>query len=327
MEIRNLQKTGGASYTIILPKDWVKSLNLNEKDKVEIFKQKKDQLAIRPQREKRELSSTIYVDSYSKERILREIIALYLSGVMEINVRSQMYSNELRSTIREVSYKLAGFEIFDTTSNNLILKNVAENRISVVEYIGKMIRIINSMYADMENVLFENDKLLAKDIIDRDVEVDRIELITIREFNILLNSLYPSENSDIFLLEKHYYEHVAIRLERIADHIVRIAMTTLQLNKSEKIVLTKSEKDRIKRVHRYLDQANLIIQNLDRLKAHDLLDELDHINKNAFINKEISKKSSINILIEDSIERIRSYISNIAEETINYDSIKRSIAY
>jgi phosphate uptake regulator len=32
---------------------------------------------------------------------------------------------------------------------------------------------------------------------------------------------------------------------------------------------------------------------------------------------------SLNILIEDSIERIRSYIKNIAEETIDYSVVKQ----
>lgn len=32
-------------------------------------------------------------------------------------------------------------------------------------------------------------------------------------------------------------------------------------------------------------------------------------------------QNSINILIEDSLERIRSYIANIAEETIDYCNI------
>ena len=66
-----------------------------------------------------------------------------------------------------------------------------------------------------------------------------------------------------------------------------------------------------------------MIKNLDKRKAHELLDYFDTFNKNDFINKTIINKSSINILIEDSIERIRSYIANIAEETINYYAIKQ----
>ena len=323
MEIRNLQKTGGSSYNITLPKQWIKSLRLTEKDRIEIFFQNKHQLGIRPHTSHTLPTSILFVDNLSNEQIFREIIAYYLSGVSEITIQTNTMTYELRSLVRTFSNKLMGFEIFDTTNNKITLKNVSTNTVPVSDYINKMINIIISMYEDMETSILTNNKKLARDIIDRDVEVDRIELVMIRQLNVLLYSLFPTETSDLFLLERHYYEHIAIRLERIADHVVRIANTFLQLKEKDSLILTKPEKDRIKKVYKYLIECNEMIKNLDKRKAHELLDYFESINKNEFINKKTINKSSLNILIEDSIERIRSYIANIAEETINYYAIKR----
>ena len=323
MEIRNLQKTGGSSYNITLPKQWIKTLKLTEKDQLEIFHQNKHQLGIRPHKSGDLSTATLFINNLSNEQISREIIAYYLSGVSEINTQANTMSYELRSLIRNVSNKLVGFEIFDSTGNNIILKNVSNNTVPVSDYAVKMTNIISSMYEDMQTALLSNNKILARDIIDRDVEVDRIELVMIRQLNILLYSLFPTEASDTFLLERHYYEHIAIRLERIADHIVRISNTFLQLKERDPLIITKPEKDRISKIYKYLVSCSEMIKNLDKRKAHELLDYFDTFNKNDFINKTIVNKSSINILIEDSIERIRSYIANIAEETINYYAIKQ----
>lgn len=72
-------------------------------------------------------------------------------------------------------------------------------------------------------------------------------------------------------------------------------------------------------------KSNQMIKYIDKRRAHEILDMYDSINKNDFINKKISEKPSSNILLEDSIERIRSYIANIAEETINYYAVKNTL--
>jgi phosphate uptake regulator len=324
MEIRNIQKTGGSSYTITLPKDWIKGLNLSEKSQLEIFFQKKGQLIIRPHIQHPTPKASVIIDHMQSEQMIREIIALYLSGVSEISVHTtESFTYEQRVLVRELSYKLIGFELFDENSNVLTIKNVSNSTIPVSEYANKMMKITESMYQDMQTMLFSNNKKYAKDIVERDVEVDRIQLAIAREFNALLCNLLPEESSNLSLSERNYYQHVAIRLERIADHIVRIAYTILQLKEKDQVALTKPEKDRITKIHKHLIECDYIINNLDKRRAHQLLEVYDLVSKNEFINKKILNTSSLNILIEDSIERIRSYIKNIAEETIDYAAIKQ----
>jgi len=324
MEIRNIQKTGGSSYTITLPKEWIKNQGLSEKNQLEMFSQKNGQLHIRPHKQNVPSKTSIIIDHLSHVQIIREIIAFYLSGVSEISVHvSESFTYEQRSLIREVSYKLIGFELFDEDSKKLTIKNVSNNTIPVSEYVNKMIKIVESMYQDMESMLFLNNKKLAKDIVGRDVEVDRIQLAIAREFNALLHALLPEESSNLTLSERHYYVLVAIRLERIADHIAKIADSFLQLKEKGQFCLIKPEKDIITRVHKDLIECGHIIGDLDKRRAHQLLDIYDPVGKNGFINKKVVNKFTINIVIEDSLIRIKSYIKNIAEETINYSAINQ----
>ena len=178
------------------------------------------------------------------------------------------------------------------------------------------------MYDDIVRAIDASDRKLALDIIERDVEVDRILLTIQRHFNIYLNTMVSNKPSDLPIIDLHFYEHIGIRLERIADHIVRMALMISLLKTKENIVINKYEYADVKKIYEYLNALPNIIFSLDRKKAHEILDIYDLRKKNDFINNSIINKPSINILIKESLERIRSYVSNIAEETINYINIK-----
>ncbi len=322
MEIRNIQKTGGASYTITLPKDWIKKHNLSEKSEVQVFLQKRDLLGIRPHKTQILPKSSIILNTQNPKQITREVIALYVSGVNEIEIIANPISYEQRSLIREISNRLLGFELFDATTNSMVLKNVANNLISASEYISKMSKITLSMYEDMQKAILLNDKSLARDVVERDLEVDRIQLIITRKFNALLYTVDPTENSDTSLAQTHCYEHIAIRIERIADHTLRIANTLLGLGPQNKILLKKPEKDRMSAIFKYLKLTFEMVNSLDKIKAREVFDFCDSFDRSLFDGKKMVNVASANIIIDDSVGRIKSYMKNIAEETMNYFAAK-----
>jgi phosphate uptake regulator len=318
METRNIQKTGGSSFTITLPKSWVVQNKLEHSGVVEIHTRNSVQLVIQPNQLVHNHASNLAIDYLSDIHIIRELIGMYISGADEIVVTARSISYEQRSIIRTTSFKLIGFELFEESSSRIVLKNVANPTITAPEYLKKMYAIINSMFSDIVRTVETSDRRLAKDIIDRDVEVDRIHLVILRQFNSKLNTMVSDKPNDLPIVELQFYELAALRLERIADHIVRIALMISMLKDKEKIVLNKFEHADLVRITEYLDALPKIIFTLDKRAAHAVLDIYDSRKKNEFINRTITNTPSINILIQDSIERLRSYVSNIAEETINY---------
>ena len=63
MEIRNIQKTGGSSFNLTLPKDWIRHFNLKDKSKIAISVQKRGTMVIEPLYKKRRIiRSTINVN-------------------------------------------------------------------------------------------------------------------------------------------------------------------------------------------------------------------------------------------------------------------------
>lgn len=318
MEIRSLQNTGGSSYIVTLPKNWVIQHNLASKKQLRIYDTGHGPLILHPHSEDQSKKVTLDIFYLSNQIIERELIGLYLSGVDDIHLVAQSITYEQRSVIRSIAKKLFGFEIMHETGQLIQLKYIATNKISTEMYVEKMMLMTYSMFQDTQEAVLKNDRNLARDIIERDIEIDRIHLIIIREFKSQLVRMIPTSNSHLKLTDLHYHEHVAIRIERIADHIVRIATTLNHLPKHTNIHLNTHDLAKLKKLHEYFMLIKEALFPLTPKKAHQLLDLFHSIPKADYLTtKNISKPAS-HLIILDSIDRIRSYCANIAEEIINY---------
>lgn len=322
METRSIQKTGGSSFSLTLPKSWVVKNGLEDTGVVEIYDNNTNQLIIQPQKLNNSYSANLVIDYLPDNHIIRELTGIYISGADEIAITAKTISYKQRSLIRSISHKLIGFELIEESSGRIFIKNVANSNIDITEYLKQMIGIIQSMFSDIIKTINTSDRNLALDIIERDIEVDRIHLAILRQFNIVLTNAGSNNLINLTTADLHFYELAGIRLERIADHIVRIALMISVLKNKDKIVLNKNEYGDLIQIQEYINTFPDIILNLDKQLSHKFLDKYESKIKNEFIKQSTIKKSSTNILIQDSIERISSYIANIAEETINHINTK-----
>ena len=326
MDIRNIQKTGGQSYVVTLPKEWVTSNSMKEKAKVKIFNHK-HYLNIVPFIQKKCYKYPIcFIDSMSKHQIYREIIGYYLSGTENIVVKSNTLTYEQRAAVRQISYRLIGCECLESTTNQMLLRNISNNvHLLMPEYIKKMISMIISMYRDTLQYLESGDRKMALDIIERDVEIDRLHLAITRSHNIRLNEIETEEANSLSLLDSHFYELTAIRLERIGDHIVRVGTYFALKDKKYRISYTSSEKVLIKNTLYNLLFCKEMLSSLEKKKAHKFLDIFkDILESNT--TKKYTNNDNFNLVVTESNSRIHHYIANIAEEIINYTNTKLALA-
>jgi phosphate uptake regulator len=325
MDIRNIQRTGGKSFVLTLPKDWITSNFMKDKDKVKVFNHNRYLNIIPFAYKKSEKYITCTIDGLTKNQIYREIVGYYLSGVENILVKAENISFEQRTAVRQISYRLIGCECLESTTNQMMLKNISSDFSHLMpEYVRKMISIIISMYQDTLSYLETGDKALSQDVIDRDIEPDRLHLAIIRSNNIRLNDIEMEDDNNLTLFDSHFYEIVAIRLERIGDHIVRIGKYFLLAEKSYKVRFSPSEKSVIKNTLKNLLGCQDMLYKIDKKLAHIYLDAFDN-----FVNLQATKKYSnhdyFNLVVAESMSRINSYIANISEEVINYSNIKAAI--
>lgn len=322
MEIRKIQKTGGKSFSITLPKNWINENSIKNKDKIKI-KKYKNLLIISPLKKiDFDKFVSVKIDNFSRKQIFREIIGYYLSGVENIIIKSEKITYQQRSAVREISYKLIGCECLEGISNKILLKIIIENNYSFInEYLKKIILIINSMFEDTIKSLKNKNYELSNDIIERDVEIDRLHLAINRFFNKKIINHYREEFNEFSFFDLYYILITSLRIERIADHIVKINKSFNKIKKKE-FNLNYYERRILKETFNNLLKLEKIILQKQKKDCHEYLDYFDNTKYNIF--ERITKKKYLNLIIEESLNRINSYVANIAEETINYLNVKET---
>ncbi len=318
MNTRTIQKTGGSSYTITIPKEWMEAHHLSEKESLEYFFSPSGPICFRPTATRPIYKVSLEIDYLRHDHIAREIYGMYASGSEEITIHARNITHEQRAFIRALSYKLIGFEVFESTTHTMTLRNVSTSTISTQEYMGKIYSILLSMYDDAIISIKNKNIQLARDVIERDVEIDRIHMHISRKYHILLNNILPSNSETDTLSHMQYNTLVTIRLERIADLIARIAYSLLLLVPSETFVLNKFEQHTIESTAEYLVLLKEIIFSGNKRTAHKLLDMYHTYQEIELLKINTKDKPYSNIRIAESVERIRGYSANIAEETIDF---------
>ncbi len=312
METRKLQRTGGSSLTITLPKKWIAQNDLNDKDLLKIISPTLHTLILQPlSRNKRISRSSINYENLTDTMLKREIIARFISGVDEIIINSSRISHEQRNKIREISNFLTGFEIIDESAEKIVLRNIFDpTKFPIPKNIEKMFLTTISMFHDALQALKENDKMLGQDVISRDFEIDKLHLIITRQRHSLSLDKISQEDIGLTMSDLHYYEDVATQLERIADHGVKIA----------RAVENSDRKFEVRSVNTslLLEKSHDMVKKLDRILAHEILEQISAIKiETISLKVRDPEEAYVAHLVEDSSDRVRGYIKNIAEITIN----------
>lgn len=331
MEKRKIQKTGGSSLSITLPKKWTDNAKLQDKDEVFIY-QNFGNVILQPGFAKQNVIKALFpIDNISKKRLFRELIAYYLSGANEIVIQSQKITPEQRNEIRNLTNAFIGFEIVDESTEEIVIKNILDDtKFPIPQRIEKMFAITKTMFEGTLRAFSENDKLLAQDIIERDFEIDKLHRAIIRQFHSLISFKVFEEELGITYIDSHYYENISTQIERIADHAVKIAKAIIVTPEKEleKIVATKSLIAITEKIIAMLDDASRIVEKLDSELAHEVLDKGDELEKAIMLMLKRRQQSEIHlveVITEDSFDRIKGYIMNIAEMTIDQSILRNEL--
>jgi len=317
METRNIQRTGGASFSVTLPKHWVEKFNLQDKDPVELAVQPSGALLIQPQKMRWQKAQVVCdINGLTPDEITREIIAGYLSGADEITLQSDRLDQLQRTQIRQGAQRLMGFEIIDESSNKITIRNIFDSlRFSIPQNVERMLYISQSMFVDAMSALSTNDSALAKDVIERDVEVNKLNFAIMRQFHSLMAGKNTEEELHLSLVDCNYYSFVAAQIERIADHTAKIARIVLASKSTPKKISLVAYQKVANKIDTYLDQSILMIQELSKHTAHIILNDYQTNEKENAAQAMVN--SGVEPLIADSLDRLQQYIRNIAEKTID----------
>ena len=321
--------TGGSSFIITLPKEWVKKLNIGKNDPIGLIVQPDGSLLVTPKMDKEQTKRTIDFtinDSIDKDFLFRKLIGAYISGYNSITIQSKpRIQPKTRSTIRNFIQTTIGQEIVEETDSSIIIKDLLNpSEMPLHRTIKRMHIISKGMYEDAIRSLKENDPHLAEDIKSRDSEIDRLHWLIARQHRIIQNNVNFVEKMGITSSAATTAYLISRILERIGDHIVRISsqVYTLQDANIDEGLMSKIEtagKQSLNLLNKSigafskkeLKSANDTIEQSHQL--HQICEEIDTIS----FTKDVPVAISIGYVVE-SIRRIGEYSEDISETVMNH---------
>jgi phosphate uptake regulator len=231
----------------------------------------------------------------------------------------------VRNVIRSFTQLAIGPEIIEETETTVILKDLHNlTEMPFDRTIKRMHIIVKGMHEDVMRILKTKDQDLIEDIISRDNDVDRLHWLVARQYNILLQNTSLAEKMNITIGIASTYFLISRIIERIGDHVVRIAQNTQTLitNSLDRKIIEKI----LTASTLALDLFNNSISSFfkkDIKASNETFEDLvkleklcEEINTLALQQKGIVA-ISIGYIIE-SIRRTGEYAEDISENVINY---------
>jgi len=321
-QTRRLQLTGGSTYIVSLPKDWVDDMQLKKNSNVTLMKNPNNSITLfRDELNKKQRAVAIIGKTDSKESIKRKIIAIYLSGytTIEIHSKGMEISSANRGVIRDlVRTSLMGTEIVETSSKKIVLQVLTKlAELSFKVALKRMYMTAANMHRESIQAIKEMDDSYAEEIVKMDDEVDRFSLYMMRNLNLSLQDAQILFDSG---LEKPSeclgYRTVVKCVERIADHAALIAKKIKYLNSPiDKKFLKEIEdlsEDSLEVFENSIEALSKKDYNMAEKVASKVSKVIEKEKKQMDSIKSEENASILKLILED-IRRTAEYSSDISE--------------
>jgi phosphate uptake regulator len=163
----------------------------------------------------------------------RKIIGRYLLGYDIINIEAKdRIDSVVRSAVKSTASSLSGLEIFEETSSKISLHSLMQQQPSTSpeKILQRNYAIVAGMIRDAANSFIYGDVELAKNVIARDDESNRLYFLLVRILRTIIQNPGLNQKLGITPIECLDYRLAASLIEGVGDACVQIAAKTTALN-------------------------------------------------------------------------------------------------
>jgi phosphate uptake regulator len=326
---RRVQKTGGSTFVVSLPKAWAVSRGLHAGDVVLFSSRPDGSLALytesRPEPDSTRRVLTV-ANGTADDHLFRRLVAEYIagSGLLEVRTNGRMNART-RNVVRGFAQQVIGPEILEETADAVVLQDVVgANPLPIPSVVRRMHQMVRAMQSDAMAAFRNQDSSIARDVVERDREVDRLHWFVGKQVTRALRDQRTLSALGLTLPECATYLSVSRVLERIADHAVRIAGTVSMIGREKLPDGLVSELDRLaEAAARTLSGALDSLERRDIDRANAVLDEAPWVSRERekILRELASKRGRLAVALAyvlESLERSAFYATDLAEIAINH---------
>ena len=336
---RRLQLSGGSTYIVSLPKNWIEDMKIGVGEHVTIVKNPNNSMTLfSGNNEKINSKSKADIEISQKdtsESVKRKIIASYLRGYKSIQISTKgmriqsEHSRAIRALVRTT---MIGTEVVESNSETIIIQVLTRlPELSFDTALKRMYLMAVNMHKESIEALTDLDIPHSDEIVNMDDEVDRFSLYMRRNLVIAIENARILQDMGIAKASDCLgYRTVISRIERIADHAVLIAKRVKFLdNKIERKTLEKII-DISKSALQVFENAITALEKKDYEMAEKVAREVKEViekEKNIMSQiKDTTENAGVIRFVLEDIRRTAEYSGDIAEVAIdeNIESIVKN---
>ncbi|MDE4907025.1 AbrB/MazE/SpoVT family DNA-binding domain-containing protein [Methanogenium marinum] len=329
MEIRKVQVTGGSSFIVSLPKEWIRASDIHKNDPVGIIIQPDGSLTVTPKilgkvSERVKIFDLAFFDG--ADILFRSLIGAYVAGYNVIEIVSPgRIPSWAHKSVRKFTQRTVGQEVSDQTDHKIVIRDLLNpGEMPFSSTLKRMGVIVAGMQRDAVFALKTRDEELIEDVILRDRDVNRLYWLVARQFNLMLRNVSLSREMGVDIELALIYLQISRVVERVGDHVVKVAESarSLMYTSLEKKIIDIIEVK--SRESLYIFEASLeSLFEKDILKANVLISDVrDFVEKCNDISSWLFDLGvpgvvSIGYCVEN-FRRVGEYAGVISENAINY---------
>ena len=289
--IRKVQCTSSGTFFVCVPKTWAQHYGLKKGSMIAANEAYDGKLILDPQYNVPLTSATVTLQS--GPFLSREIIGQYLLGFDIIRVESKdRIGFEVRDVVKNVVDRLIGLEIVEEDYSNITLQCLLDpSGFPPEKILRRGYTIAASMHRDVVNALINGDVTLAKSVVARDAEGNRLYFLLVRILRTIVQNPSLSEKLGVRPIDCLDYRLVASLVEAIGDECVRIALKTIEL-KGAKL---------------FDDMKRLFVD------FHSACFDAHQTALNAFLNGNIAEAEDVR-KVQEKIERVSADIEEVTRK-------------
>jgi phosphate uptake regulator len=246
VELRKVQRTSSGSFFVCLPKGWAERVGLDRGSVVAISESTDVRLSIdakydvEPEPRVAVIRPSPYLD--------REITGKYLLGYDIIRVVAEdRISPDDRECVKQASSDFVGLEIVEEDYSKIALQCLLDPSTFPPEKIlRREYSISASMHRDAVRAFVGGDLHLARNVITRDVEVNRLYFLLVRILRTIIQRPGLSERLGVRAIACLDYRLMASLVESVGDLAVEVAEKAVELGGKS---LSKELSEPLLRVH------------------------------------------------------------------------------
>lgn len=329
MEIRRVQMTGGSSFVVTLPKDWVQEMRIKKNDPIGLIVQPDGTLLVTKKTTDEPLQRVKEIDIghiTDPSFLFRILIGTYITGFTAIKISSkQRFPPFVRSVVRDFTQMTIGQEVVEETDTQISIKDLLNPaEMPFDNTIKRMFVIVKNMHEDAIIALETKNHTLATDVVNRDMDSDRLNWLIARQTNMIMQNPALSRKMEISTGMAMYYHLISRIIERIGDHAVRIAENSqpiMDIDLDKKILTSLKKASNMSMD--IFDKSIISFFNADIKEAHKTIESVATLeNLCGDISNMTFKQETLTAIstgyIAESIRRAGEYSADISENVINY---------